>query len=138
MRYLLAMPILCAMLTGCATPPPVLGTFTLEPGQDLLVASDTMLHFDGVDDSRCPPGVHCIWAGRLGYRFAIRRAGTTLDSFELSPGQPQAAPAALGGRRVLLDTAMLTPPPAPGMTVAYRATLTIAPTDSSSTPYKTP
>lgn len=128
MRHLFALAILCAMLFGCATPaPPVLGTFTLEPGQDLAVGPDTRLHFDTVDDSRCPPNVHCIWAGKLSYRFSVRRGGAAPDTFELSPAQPDAAPAALGGRRILLDPAAIPAPPAPGMPASYRATITIVP-----------
>jgi hypothetical protein len=128
MRHLFALPVLCAALLGCATPaPPVLGTFTLEPGQELVVAPDTTLHFDAVDDSRCPPNVHCIWAGRLNYRFSLRHGGTALDNIELSPTQLEAAPAALRGRRILLDPAAIPAPPAPGMPANYRATVTLVP-----------
>jgi hypothetical protein len=128
MRHLFALPILCAMLAGCATPmPPVLGSFTLEPGQHLAVAPGTNLHFDAVDDSRCPPNVHCIWAGKLSYRFSLQRGGKEVEAFELSPWQPEARPAALGGRRILLDASAIPAPPAAGMRASYRASFNIHP-----------
>lgn len=135
MRHLLFLAILCTTLAACATraPLPAVGSFALEPGQRLDLAPDLTLRFDAVEDSRCPPGVLCVWAGRLGYRFSLHARRGAPESFELSPTHPTAAPALLGGRRILLDENTIPPPPVPGATAHYRAGITIAPPDSSPT-----
>jgi hypothetical protein len=131
MRHLLLPIGLCTMLAACATtpppPPPAVGTFTLATGQQMALAPDLIVQLDGVEDSRCPPGVQCIWAGKLAYRFSIRQAQGAPDSFELTPTEPAAAPALLGGRRIVLDTAALPAPPLPGASPDQRATYTIVP-----------
>ena len=128
MRHLL-LPAACIALAACAAPalPKPAGTFTLERGASAELAPGVTLSFDSVDDSRCPPGVQCVWAGRLGYRFSIRRGSDAAESFTLSPAQPEAAPGVLGGGRLLLDTATIPAPPAQGAAILYRATLTHVP-----------
>jgi hypothetical protein len=129
MRHLLLLPAACIALAACAAPaaPRPAGTFTLERGASTDVAPGVTLTFESVDDSRCPPGVQCVWAGRLSYRFSIRRGGDAPETFTLSPAQPEAAPGALGGGRILLDTATIPAPPAPGAAITYRATITLVP-----------
>jgi hypothetical protein len=135
MRHLLVLPVFCATLAACAAPaaPRPARTFTLERGASAEVAPGVTVTFDSVDDSRCPPGVRCVWAGKLSYRFSIRRGADAPETFSLSPGVPGAAPAVLGGHRILLDEGAIPAPPAPGLSVQYRATFTIIPPDSSST-----
>jgi hypothetical protein len=140
MRHLFALPVLCATLVSCAAPaaPRPARTFMLERGARAEVAPGITITFEAVDDSRCPPGVLCVWAGKLSYRFSIRRGGAAPDTFSLSPGQPGAAPAVLGGRRIVLDEGAIPAPPAPAASVQYRATFAILPPDSSSTSPTTP
>jgi hypothetical protein len=140
MRHLLFLPVFCATLAACAAPaaPRPAGTFTLERGASAEVAPGIVVTFDSVDDSRCPPGVRCVRAGKLSYRFSIRRGGDAPDTFSLSPGQPGAAPAVLGGRRIVLDDSAIPPAPAQGASIDYRATFTIIPPDSSSSSPTTP
>ena len=128
MRHLL-LPAACIALAACATPaaPKPAGPFTLERGASAELAPGVTLTFESVDDSRCPPGVQCVWAGRLSYRFSIRRGGDAPESFILSPAQPEAAPGTLAGARLQLDTATIPAPPAQGAAIVYRATLTIIP-----------
>lgn len=126
MRHLLLLPAACIALAACATPRPA-GPFTLERGARFDLAPGVVITFESVDDSRCPPGVQCIWAGRLSYRFSIRRGGEAPESFTLSPAQPEAAPGALAGARLRLDTATIPAPPAQGAAILYRATLTLVP-----------
>lgn len=129
MRHLLVLPVLCTALAACATPgaPPGPQAFTLEPGQRVEAAPGVTLAFDSVDDSRCPPGVRCVWAGRLIYRFSIGRAGGSLETFSLSPGEPGATPAALAGRRVVLDESSVPAPAAQGAVAHHRIRLTLLP-----------
>lgn len=130
MRHLPALPIVCATLAACAAPaaPRPAAAFTLEPGQWAEVAPGLTLVFEAVDDSRCPPGVRCVWAGKLAYRFSIRRGRSAPETFTLSPGQPGATPNALNGRRIVLDEDAIPAPPAPGTAITYRATLSLTPT----------
>lgn len=130
MRHLAALPVFCATLAACAAPaaPTPGATFTLERGQAVDVAPGVTLVFEAVDDSRCPPGMRCVQAGALRYRFSIRAGAAAPDTFTLSPGQLDAAPQALAGRRILLDEAALPAPAAPGIPIVYRATLRLTPT----------
>src|SRR5687768_709231 len=109
MRHLLALPALCTVLAACAAPQAG-DVFTLEPGRAVTMALGMRLTLDAADDSRCPPGVRCVWAGKLAYRFGIRRGGALLETFTLSPGEPGVAPGVLGGRRVVLDESSVRPP----------------------------
>ncbi|WP_136220766.1 hypothetical protein [Massilia sp. Mn16-1_5] len=123
------MPLACAVIVACATPaaPHPAGPFTLARGASVLVAPGVSVTFDAVEDSRCPPGVQCVWAGRLSYRFSIRHGDAAPEYFTLSPAQREAAPAALGGRRIVLDADTIPPPPPQGAVIDYRATLSILP-----------
>jgi len=138
MRHLLALPVLCTALAACATPaasPQAAARFSLESGQEVLVAPGVMLRLESVEDSRCPPGVRCVWAGRLACHFAIRRDGDRPETFTLSPVAPAAAPDILGGRSIVLDESSLPPPAPPGVTPRHRITLTVLPPSTSdSTP----
>ncbi|MGJ9417982.1 hypothetical protein ACHAC9_09475 [Massilia sp. CMS3.1] len=136
MRHLLALPIVCATLVACAAPaaPRPGGPFTLERGQAVEVAPGVSLRFEAIEDSRCPPGVHCVWAGKLSYRFSIRRGADAPQMFTLSPEQPQALPAALAGHRIVLDEQAIPAPTAPDTSITYRATISIAPSNLPTTP----
>ncbi|MFC5476957.1 hypothetical protein [Massilia suwonensis] len=129
MRHLLAMPFACAVIVACATSaaPHPAGPFTLARGASVLVARGVTVTFDAVEDSRCPPGVQCIWAGKLSYRFSIRRGDAAPETFTLSPAQLEAAPATLGGRRIVLDADTIPPAPPQGAAIDYRATFSILP-----------
>ena len=136
MRHLLALPVACIALAACAAPgaPRPAGPITLAPGQSAEVAPGVTVTFESFEDSRCPPGVHCVWAGKLSYRFSIRRGSDAPESFTLAPGQPDAAPAALAGRRIALDEDALPAPPAPDTAITYRATLRLSPPESTILP----
>jgi len=128
MRHLLLLPPACIALAACAAPAaPRLGAVTLARGASAELAPGIILTFEAVDDSRCPPGVQCVWAGRLMYRFSIRRAGDAAEAFTLSPSESEAAPEALGGRRIRLDTAAIPAAAAPGAAIDWRATVTLVP-----------
>jgi hypothetical protein len=74
-------------LSGCATPCKT----TVEPGRHSLtqgvpvqVSRNTQLTLVAIDDSRCPAGVRCIWAGNIVYRFELKACGNT-ERFALTP-----------------------------------------------------
>jgi hypothetical protein len=134
MRHLLALPVLCCALAACtatAASPQAAARFTLESGQSVLVAPGVMLRLESVEDSRCPPGVRCVWAGRLACHFAVRRDGDPPDTFTLSPAAPAAEPALLGGRSIVLDESSLPAPAPTGVTPRHRITFTVLPPSTS-------
>ena len=128
MRHLLALPFACLMLTACAAPPgPSARAFTLAPGGSVQAAPGVTLRFEEVEDSRCPPGVRCVWAGKLSCRFSLSQTGAAPESFTLSPGDPGHASRLLGGARIELDEASLPAPAAPDAVANHRVTVKVLP-----------
>jgi hypothetical protein len=109
----LAAMLLIPLLGGCATAPPPDAVYPLRPEQSVALAPGLVLTYDSFSDSRCPANTRCIWAGRLIFRFLL--AGPDgVEEFTLGPDQPTAAPAALHGARIALDTAAIPPARAAG------------------------
>ena len=82
LRHLVALAaILLIPLTGCSNSPAVTAgigePFTLGVGQSAQIAAEGMaVKFNEViDDSRCPQGVTCIWAGQASSRVTITYQG---------------------------------------------------------------
>lgn len=108
-------------LTGCASAAPVHDrTVGLAPRQTVRLASDVRLTYDSVSDSRCPPDVACIWAGRLAFHLIVDGPNGR-EEITLSREQPAATPRALHGARIALDLAAI--PPARGADSAASANL---------------
>jgi hypothetical protein len=101
---------LCAValaltLDGCASAGPQqmkASSLQLVPHQSVELAPGTTLTYDSVSDSRCPPDVKCIWAGKLSYQFTLKGPAAS-DSFSLGPDQLEYTSPALHGARVVLD-----------------------------------
>jgi hypothetical protein len=83
-------------------------TLSLTERQSIVVAPGAILTYDSVNDSRCPPDVQCLVAGKVVYSFTLKR-GDTLEHFTLSPAEPAFTSAVLNGQRVTL--AGNAPPP---------------------------
>ena len=93
MGHILSVLLICS-LAGCATPsqPGTSGTvtsstqvptgsqFELKPGQEARVQGSSLrIRFDGIaQDSRCPQGVQCVWAGNAVVNLRITSANTSL------------------------------------------------------------
>lgn len=134
MRHLLALPFACIMLGACAASggpgAPAARAITLAPGESRQLASGATLRFDEAEDSRCPPGVRCVWAGKLSCRFSLVPAhpgGAAPESFTLVPGEPAHASPLLGGARLALDEASLPAPAAPDSPRNHRVTVKLLP-----------
>ncbi|MFL6675557.1 MAG: hypothetical protein ACJ8LG_19955 [Massilia sp.] len=103
---------LALALAACAsagpTPPMKQGSFRLLPQQSVELAPGATLTYDSVSDSRCPPDVKCIWAGKLAYQFSLKTPEAT-EAFALGPGQLQYSSPALHGASVVLDEHAIPP-----------------------------
>jgi hypothetical protein len=97
--------------------------YTLQPGQQLDIGAEAKLTYDSVSDSRCPPGMKCIWAGELLYHFTLATP-TASEAFALGPARTEHV---AGNTRVTLDTSRLPPPQQPGAAlVLHPVTLTVS------------
>ena len=78
-----------------------------------------------IEDSRCPEGVNCIWAGVAKIKIQLRKAGKPAKEFELNTNQLDKS-ITFEGHTIKLVT--LTPYPKSSAAInaaAYSATLTI-------------
>jgi hypothetical protein len=102
---------LALALSGCASAGPQqmeAGTLHLVPHQSVELAPGTTLTYDSVSDSRCPPDVKCIWAGKLSYQFTLNGPGAS-DTFSLGPDQLDYTSPALHGAHIVLDDKAIPP-----------------------------
>ena len=124
------------LAAGCASAPaptpapsqaPAVSELVLAPGVAHQVGT-LELTFEGVaDDSRCPRGVQCIWAGDSKVLLTVRSASAAAARLELHTSQRYAREVIHAGSRLTL--VRLTPEPGKGHSVAasdYRATLSIS------------
>jgi hypothetical protein len=104
---------LAPALAACVAAPIRPGSYPLAPQQRVALARNVTITYDSFSDSRCPPNVQCVWAGRLLLRFLVDGPGG-VEEVTLGPDQPQASPRALRGARIALDPAALPPARAAG------------------------
>ena len=99
-----------AAMAACAgsAAAPAGGAIALAERQNTTVAPGVILTYVSVSDSRCPPDVQCLVAGKVVYSFTLKR-GDTLEHFTLTPAEPAFTSAVLNGKRVAL--AATAPPP---------------------------
>ena len=76
--------------------------FSMVPGGQVnLQDHSTLRYVRIVNDSRCPPGVQCIWAGDAEVAFTWVPASGPLQSFSLHTGKDPKSQA-IGARRLTL------------------------------------
>jgi hypothetical protein len=101
----LCVAVFALTVGGCASAGPQQmkqGSLQLDPQQSVELAPGTTLTYDSVSDSRCPPDVKCMWAGKLSYRFTLHAPGAS-ETFALGPDQPDYTSPALHGAHIVLD-----------------------------------
>jgi hypothetical protein len=84
---ILLAPLAFAASLASAAPPPVAQGATARIGQTVLVHGVAVTPLRVLEDSRCPKGVGCVWAGRV--RLSAR-IGRTVR--EMTLGQPVTVP----------------------------------------------
>jgi len=105
----LALLAAMAVLPGCAGAASTPGSaISMTEHQSVTVAPGAVLTYDSVSDSRCPPRVQCVVAGKVVYSFTLA-LGETREAFTLTPAEPAFTSAALQGRQITLAAA--SPPP---------------------------
>ncbi|MES2317781.1 MAG: hypothetical protein V4631_09835 [Pseudomonadota bacterium] len=133
MTYLIHAIAAASLLAGCAAAPsaapvkdPSMDTsVTLVPERTVAVGPNALLRYDGVADSRCPPGVQCVWAGELAYKFTLTNAGGK-ESFGLTAAKPAFDAASVAGLHIALGSNPVPPvQPANAPVPAHPVTLDI-------------
>lgn len=119
------------VLAACSTITPggnlSSATFTMQPGDTVAVGPGDLpaLRYERANDSRCPPGVQCIWAGTIIYEFTLLGAVAN-EQFALTPDRPRYD--AVLDPRLHLMLGKFDPPPAPpegGPKPVYQVTIMV-------------
>jgi len=129
---LLSLAVVACLTASCgSTParptPPIDATLTVSLGEAAVVAPGSLIiRFDTVtEDSRCPTGAYCVWAGRAGARLAVV-ANASEQSIQLL-SDPRASRTATAGD-VRVEWVELEPYPsigAPTQPGTYRLTVRV-------------
>ncbi len=76
--------------------------FSIRPGKQVTLADHGSLRYVRlVNDSRCPPGVNCIWAGDAEVAFEWTPTAGALQAFSLHTGKDPKQQA-IGARKLTL------------------------------------
>ncbi|MDQ2820785.1 MAG: hypothetical protein M3Y65_10375 [Pseudomonadota bacterium] len=105
MSVLVVMAAQAVVAAGSSAAPASGTTLSMMEHQSVTVAPGAVLTYDSVNDSRCPPDVQCVVAGKVVYSFTLT-LGATREQFTLSPAAPVFTPAALQGKQVALADAI--------------------------------
>lgn len=97
----LAACLLCACASAPPSDIPPSSTLTLLPHQAAPLGRRASVRVDRVDDSRCPAGVQCVWAGVLRYHLTLE-GGAAPESFTLDERAPSYASRQIPGLTVAL------------------------------------
>lgn len=114
MTHLLHALAAAALLAGCASSPtaaitpatkeqPMNANVTLQPERTVAVGPSS-LRYDGVQDSRCPPNMNCVWAGELAYKFTLSGPAGQ-EMFGLTAAKPAFVATTVPGVTIALSQA---------------------------------
>ena len=112
MNYLLHALAAATILAGCSSTPtegaapppkelPMNASMTMQPDRTVAVGSSS-LRYDGVEDSRCPPGMKCVWAGELAYKFTLSGPAGQ-EMFGLTEAKPSHTATTVPGATIALS-----------------------------------
>ncbi len=134
MTYLIHAIAAASLLAGCASAPVAatakdqpMKTVTLQPERTVAVGPASELRYDGVEDSRCPPGVQCIRAGELAYKFTLTSAAGK-ELFGLTAAKPAFDASGVAGLTIALGAnpePKVQPANAPAPAPAHPVTINI-------------
>jgi len=113
LRQLIVLPLLVAVMAilhACGStaalsrgtaPAPFSATYVLRQGDSVVIApaaaasgarTAPVLRLERVNDSRCRPGLVCVWAGYISFSFALQQADGSASNFVLSDNMPNGTP----------------------------------------------
>jgi hypothetical protein len=123
----IALAVMVAAAHGRIAADPELGRpFDLKPAEVVKIEG-LQITFEGVsDDSRCPTGVQCVWAGDAAATFTLQKSPATALQRTLHTNGRFERQTEFDGFVVRLDT--VKPYPKEGVTIApdeYRATIVV-------------
>jgi hypothetical protein len=115
MTYLIHALAAASLLAGCAASPsappskdqPMSSNVTLQPERSVALGPSS-LRYDGVEDSRCPPGMKCVWAGELAYKFTLSGPAGQ-EMFGLTAAKPSFASSTVPGATIALGQSDMPP-----------------------------
>ena len=118
MTHLLHALAAATLLAGCSSAPsaatapttkeqPMNSSVTLQPERTVAVGPSS-LRYDGVEDSRCPPNMNCVWAGELAYKFTLSGPAGQ-EMFGLTAAKPSFAATTVPGATIALNQAGMPP-----------------------------
>jgi hypothetical protein len=88
MKHFVLIPFAALSLSGCMSlPGHSNGTASARFGQTANVDGLRVTPLRLLEDSRCPRGVQCVWAGQVRISVSVRD-GSGVDTRELTLGQP--------------------------------------------------
>ncbi len=106
---LLAVPLVFLLLAGCVSQPgPEVGLdkpFSLGLGESVsITGEDLAVRFiEVINDSRCPQGAVCVWAGEVSARLEITYQGVLDEKIMVQPGRSQPARADFADYAIAFD-----------------------------------
>ena len=78
--------------------------FSMHPGEQVTLSDHGHLRYlRVVNDSRCPPGVNCIWAGDAEVAFEWAPAAGAMQAFSLHTGKDPKQQV-IGARQLTLES----------------------------------
>ena len=84
--------------------------FALEVGESATVGGAEVAFLEVVEDSRCPTGAECVWAGKARVRLAVDGGPVVLSVPHSGSDGPEPSTVAVGGLEVAVQS--LAPYPA--------------------------
>jgi hypothetical protein len=85
---LFALPLAALALGACATvPEPTDGIARAKLGERVYVDGPAVTPLEVLEDSRCPKGVNCVWAGQLRLKVRVH-LGSREEMHDLTLGLP--------------------------------------------------
>lgn len=119
---LLLIPLLLISCTGSNDiSTPSLGLeFSLKPGQQTSISGEDLnVQFKSVtNDSRCPTGAQCIWAGNAEVNVELSKAGSAASTVQLNTAETTSLPSQATYLNYTIQVTGLQPTPEVNATIA--------------------
>lgn len=91
MKRLLAICFICAFIFGCNSSKEKNTSYEVKAKVNQIdqVTSNLSIRVNSVEDSRCPEGCECVWAGEVKVFFSLINQGYSIDTSLVLPSKPR-------------------------------------------------